>query len=77
MPERFRYLAKEVPSPPVRWPWLVGQSHFSLSLFLHLLIKGNTGREKINDFFFLFLIFSSRIIELLGFNFKNNYEEWC
>ncbi|KAL5130711.1 hypothetical protein HKD37_12G033728 [Glycine soja] len=23
MPERFRYLAKEVPSPPVRWPWLV------------------------------------------------------
>ncbi|CAJ1978989.1 unnamed protein product [Sphenostylis stenocarpa] len=23
MPERFRYLAKEVPSPPVRWPWFV------------------------------------------------------
>ncbi|WVZ02154.1 hypothetical protein V8G54_022960 [Vigna mungo] len=23
MPERFRYLTKEVPSPPVRWPWLV------------------------------------------------------
>ncbi|ESW04629.1 hypothetical protein PHAVU_011G111800 [Phaseolus vulgaris] len=23
MPERFRYLTKEVPSPPVRWPWFV------------------------------------------------------
>lgn len=28
MPERFRYLTREVPSPPVRWPWLVGQFHF-------------------------------------------------
>ncbi|XP_061359001.1 uncharacterized protein LOC133303135 [Gastrolobium bilobum] len=23
MPERFRYLAKEAPDPPVRWPWFV------------------------------------------------------
>ncbi|MED6124352.1 hypothetical protein PIB30_058169 [Stylosanthes scabra] len=23
MPERFRYLAKEAPDPPVRWPWLI------------------------------------------------------
>ncbi|KAL2328271.1 hypothetical protein Fmac_021698 [Flemingia macrophylla] len=23
MPERFRYLAKEVPAPSVRWPWFV------------------------------------------------------
>ncbi|KAL4392251.1 uncharacterized protein DS421_3g99780 [Arachis hypogaea] len=23
MPERFRYLAKEAPDPPVRWPWLL------------------------------------------------------
>lgn len=23
MPERFRYLTKEAPDPPVRWPWLV------------------------------------------------------
>lgn len=32
MPERFRYLTKEVPSPPVRWPWFVGQFHFPLFL---------------------------------------------
>jgi hypothetical protein len=24
MPERFRYLTKEAPDPPVRWPWFVG-----------------------------------------------------
>lgn len=23
MPDRFKYLTKEVPSPPVRWPWLI------------------------------------------------------
>uniref|UniRef100_A0A5B7BWL3 Embryo defective 1923 n=1 Tax=Davidia involucrata TaxID=16924 RepID=A0A5B7BWL3_DAVIN len=23
MPERFRHLTKEVPEPPVRWPWLI------------------------------------------------------
>ncbi|KAK7385294.1 hypothetical protein VNO78_31009 [Psophocarpus tetragonolobus] len=23
MPERFRYLTKEAPTPPVRWPWFV------------------------------------------------------
>ncbi|XP_027346678.1 uncharacterized protein LOC113858305 [Abrus precatorius] len=23
MPERFRYLAKEAPTPPLRWPWFV------------------------------------------------------
>lgn len=32
MPERFRYLSKEAPDPPLRWPWLVGQFHLSLSL---------------------------------------------
>lgn len=26
MPERFRYLTKEAPDPPVRWPWFVGKS---------------------------------------------------
>lgn len=25
MPERFRYLTKEVPDSPVRWPWFVGE----------------------------------------------------
>lgn len=25
MPERFRYLTKEAPDPPVRWPWFVGK----------------------------------------------------
>ena len=24
MPERFRYLTKEAPDKPVRWPWFVG-----------------------------------------------------
>ena len=24
MPERFRYLTKEAPDPPVKWPWFVG-----------------------------------------------------
>lgn len=24
MPDRFRYLTKEAPDPPVRWPWFVG-----------------------------------------------------
>lgn len=28
MPERFRYLTKEAPDPPVRWPWLVGESYY-------------------------------------------------
>ncbi|KMT02122.1 hypothetical protein BVRB_9g207650 [Beta vulgaris subsp. vulgaris] len=23
MPDRFKYLTKEVPSPPLRWPWLI------------------------------------------------------
>ena len=25
MPERFRYLTKEAPDPPVRWPFFVGE----------------------------------------------------
>lgn len=43
MPERFRYLTKEVSDPPVRWPWFVGNlfsftsdllySFFSCGLF--------------------------------------------
>lgn len=24
LPERFRYLTKEVPDRPVRWPWIIG-----------------------------------------------------
>lgn len=32
MPERFRYLTKEAPDPPVRWPWFVGKMLHSLSL---------------------------------------------
>ena len=32
MPERFRYLAKEAPDPPVRWPWFLGQFIISFSL---------------------------------------------
>lgn len=35
MPERFRYLTKEVSAPPVRWPWFVGKfllSHFFFSI---------------------------------------------
>jgi len=46
MPERFRYLTKEVPSPPVRWPWFVGQFHFPLSLY--------KGKQKLIDLTFLF-----------------------
>lgn len=25
MPERFRYLTKEAPDRPVRWPWVIGE----------------------------------------------------
>lgn len=28
MPERFRYLTKEAPDQPVRWPWLIGMFNF-------------------------------------------------
>ena len=35
LPARFRHLTKEVPEPPLRWPWFVGLS-LSLSLFLSL-----------------------------------------
>ncbi|KAL2938030.1 Ribosomal RNA small subunit methyltransferase A [Bienertia sinuspersici] len=35
MPDRFKYLTKEAPSPPLRWPWLIG---FFLSHFLFFLI---------------------------------------
>jgi hypothetical protein len=38
MPERFRYLTKEVPAPPVRWPWFVGK--FLLSHFLSICSVG-------------------------------------
>lgn len=32
MPERFRYLTKEAPDPPVRWPFFVGELlHMSYS----------------------------------------------
>lgn len=24
MPDRFRYLTKEVPDRPIRWPWFIG-----------------------------------------------------
>lgn len=34
MPDRFRYLTKEVPSPPLRWPWFVGKISMYLYLFL-------------------------------------------
>lgn len=40
MPERFRYLTKEAPDPPVRWPFFVGIYAFIyLSLQLRLELK--------------------------------------
>lgn len=30
MPSRFRYLTKEAPDPPIRWPWFVG----NISIYL-------------------------------------------
>lgn len=45
MPERFRYLTKEAPDPPVRWPLFVGKFFFSLSFYLFVLER-NCGKEK-------------------------------
>lgn len=36
MPDRFRHLTKDAPSPPLRWPWFVG---LSLSLSLRLALS--------------------------------------
>ena len=36
LPARFRHLTKEVPEPPLRWPWFVGLS-LSLSLSVSLV----------------------------------------
>ena len=33
MPDRFRHLTKEVPSPPLRWPWFVGKIFIYLYFF--------------------------------------------
>lgn len=33
LPERFRYLTKEAPDPPLRWPWFVGTVLSFLSSF--------------------------------------------
>lgn len=33
LPVRFRYLAKEAPDPPLRWPWFVGTLFSFLSSF--------------------------------------------
>lgn len=33
MPDRFRYLTKEAPDKPVRWPWFIGISKNSYHMF--------------------------------------------
>lgn len=48
MPERFRYLTKEAPDKPVRWPLLIGKLNFPIffkikkvitfALYMHLLL---------------------------------------
>lgn len=38
LPERFRYLTKEAPDPPVRWPLFVGNYYFII-LFLFIYIS--------------------------------------
>nr|DAD20780.1 TPA_asm: hypothetical protein HUJ06_022243 [Nelumbo nucifera] len=34
MPSRFRYLTKEAPDRPVRWPWLIGKESNRILIFL-------------------------------------------
>lgn len=41
MPERFRYLNKEAPDPPVRWPWFLGKMLHSLCLSFLLCFVRN------------------------------------
>lgn len=45
MPERFRYLTKEAPDPPLRWPLFVGSMIFILSFvsFSVWLLRKCTG----------------------------------
>lgn len=49
MPERFRYLTKEAPDPPVRWPYFIGtlflsfhflSAYFYLSFLFELFLRG-------------------------------------
>lgn len=56
MPERFRYLTKEAPDPPLRWPWFVGKFLLFrlLSFFLNWVLFSfvrvlfNNKKEKEN-----------------------------
>ena len=32
-PDRFRYLMKEAPDPPLRWPWFVGTLNYVKSIY--------------------------------------------
>lgn len=47
MPERFRYLTKEAPDPPVRWPFFVGEllsalmKHFKFYISVNCIITEN------------------------------------
>jgi len=68
MPDRFRYLTKEVPSPPVRWPWLVGQFHYPLPLSLY------KGKQKLNKFNFFYFQLNNCVNGCFFFK-KNKYEE--
>ncbi|XP_048327774.2 uncharacterized protein LOC107416740 [Ziziphus jujuba] len=44
MPERFRYLTKEAPDPPVRWPWFVAVA-FLLYAWRAVLFELNNWRK--------------------------------
>ncbi|XP_062152454.1 uncharacterized protein LOC133860842 [Alnus glutinosa] len=46
MPERFRYLTKEVPAPPVRWPWFVALA-FILYAWRAVLLELSNWRKAL------------------------------
>ncbi|CAK7349927.1 unnamed protein product [Dovyalis caffra] len=47
MPERFRYLTKEAPDPPVRWPWFVALGFLIYAWRAVLFELGNWKRGAI------------------------------
>ena len=54
LPERFRYLTKEAPDPPLRWPWFVGTLISSTKILFSVCIPRKY--DFLENFVFFFFL---------------------
>ncbi|XP_021717407.1 uncharacterized protein LOC110685226 [Chenopodium quinoa] len=67
MPDRFRYLTKEVPSPPLRWPWFVALA-FLIYTWRSVLWELSNWKKLVANIFH-FIGYLSKLVLALIFHF--------